>query len=416
MTDTGRRGPASFALDLRPLRHRPFRRLWGSTVVTAVGGQVSAVAVPVQVYAMTGSSTMVGLASLAGLVPMAVAALWGGSIADVVDRRTMMLVTNTGLALTVLALWVHAATGNGSVALLMFLVAVQQACYGANGPARGAAVARLVPDDLLAPAVALNTTVMQVGMVAGPLAAGALIPLVGIPALYLVDFVALALAVLAVAGLPRLRPLVRPTMRPGAASIGAGLKYIVANTVLVASFLLDIVAMTFGMPRAIFPELATGFEGVGSGMALGLLFAAIPAGAVLGGLLSGRLVLVRRHGRMLIGAVVAWGVLIALAGASHVLWITLLCLALAGVADLVSAVFRGTILQEAATDEMRGRIQGVKLVVVAGGPRVADALHGFAADLIGPRAAMALGGVLAVAVLAVLPRFLRALWSYTPAR
>ncbi|SES43138.1 Transmembrane secretion effector [Streptomyces sp. yr375] len=399
--DRPRRGWRRWAMDTRPLRRPAYRRLWSSTIVTAVGSQLTAVAVPKQIYDITGSSAWVGYASLAGLVPMVVFALWGGAIADTVDRRKLLLITNSGIAVTSVLFWLQAVSGLDSVAVLMVLLAVQQAFFGLNSPARSASIARLVPADELAAANALGSTVMQTGLVAGPLLAGALIPVIGLPELYLLDAVALCATLWAVFRLPALPPLAgTTTRRAGVREIVAGFRYISRHKVLLLSFLADIIAMVFGMPRALFPQLAAEtYASYGEGLALGLLFAAIPVGAVLGGLLSGTFSRARRHGWMVIGAVVAWGAAITGFGLSGSLWLAVVFLAVAGVADMVSMVFRGAILLSAATDEMRGRMQGVFTVVVVGGPRLADVLHGTAGAAFGPREAVAGGGLLVVATM-----------------
>ncbi|MFF7331195.1 MFS transporter [Streptomyces sp. NPDC090306] len=399
-----RTGWRRWAMDTRPLRHPAFRRLWTSTIVTSVGSQLTAVAVPKQIYDITGSSAWVGYASLAGLVPLVVFALWGGAIADSMDRRKLLLITNCGIAVTSLLFWVQAVLGFDSVGTLIVLLALQQAFFGLNSPARSASVARLVPAHELPAANALSSTVMQTGLVAGPLLAGALIPVIGLPELYLIDALALCVTVWAVFRLPALPPLDGSTSRrAGWREVSAGFHYISLHKVLLLSFLADIVAMVFGMPRALFPQMASEtFAPYGEGLALGMLYAAIPIGAVVGGLFSGTFSRARRHGWMVIGAVVAWGVAVAGVGLSRNLWVAVVFLAAAGVADMVSMVFRGAILLSAATDEMRGRLQGVFTVVVAGGPRLADVLHGTGGSLFGPRAAVAGGGLLVVVIMLVL--------------
>ncbi|MEV7138838.1 MFS transporter [Streptomyces tauricus] len=418
--DRPRSGWRRFAMDTRPLRRPAYRRLWSSTIVTAVGSQLTAVAVPKQIYDITGSSAWVGYASFAGLLPLVVFALWGGAIADTVDRRKLLLVTNIGIAVTSLLFWIQAFTGLGSVAVLMVLLAVQQAFFGLNSPARQASIARLVPKDELAAANALGSTVMQTGLVAGPLLAGALIPVVGLAELYLIDAVALCATVWAVYRLPALPPLATATAaagragRAGLKGIAEGFRYISLNQVLLLSFLADIIAMVFGMPRALFPQLASQtYAPYGEGLALGLLFAAVPIGAVLGGLMSGTFSRARRHGLMVIVAVVAWGVAITGFGLSANLWVAVAFLAAAGVADMVSMVFRGAILLSAVTDELRGRMQGVFTVVAAGGPRLADVLHGTAGSALGARTAVAGGGLLVVVSMLVLAATMPALRRYS---
>ncbi|MGR6968480.1 MFS transporter [Streptomyces cynarae] len=408
------RGWRRWAMDTRPLRRPAYRRLWSSTIVTAVGSQLTAVAVPKQIYDITGSSAWVGYASLAGLLPLALFALWGGAIADSMDRRRLLLITNSGLAVTSVLFWVQAATGLRSVVVLMVLLALQQAFFGLNSPARNASIARLVPADELPAANALGSTVMQTGLVAGPLLAGALIPVIGLSELYLIDAVALCVTVWAVVRLPALPPQAAAAdSRAGWQAIAEGFRYISLHKVLLLSFLADIIAMVLGMPRALFPQLAAQtFAPYGEGLALGLLFAAIPIGAVLGGLLSGTFSRARRHGLMVIAAVIGWGAAITGLGLTTNLWVAVAFLALAGVADMVSMVFRGAILLSAATDEMRGRMQGVFTVVVAGGPRLADALHGTAGSVLGARAAIAGGGLLVIAATLVLALATPALRTY----
>ncbi|MFG2191770.1 MFS transporter [Streptomyces sp. NPDC048639] len=393
-----------WTVDTRPLRHPAYRRLWSSTIVTAIGSQLTAVAVPKQVYDITGSSAYVGYTSFVGLVPLVVFALWGGAIADSMDRRTLLLVTNTGIAVTSVLFWVQAAAGSESVLLLMVLLAVQQAFFGINSPTRSASIARLVPESELPAANALGSTVMQSGMVAGPLLAGALIPVIGLPELYLLDALALCAAVWAVWRLPALPPLTDAgKRRAGWRQVADGFRYITARQVLLLSFVADIIAMVLGMPRALFPQLAaTTYAPWGEGFALGLLFAAIPIGAVAGGLLSGTFSRARRHGLMVIGAVVAWGAAVTGFGLSASLWWAVAFLAIGGVADMVSMVFRSAILQSAVTDEMRGRMQGVFTVVVAGGPRLADLLHGTAGSALGTRTAVAGGGLLVIVTMVAL--------------
>jgi Transmembrane secretion effector len=398
-------------LDTTPLRHAPYRRLWSSTIVTSLGSQLTAVAVPTQIFDMTGSSAWVGIASLVALGPLIVFALWGGAIADTVDRRKLMLFTNISMALLMIVFWLQAALHLGSIPLLLVLVGLQQALFGMNMPARSASVARLVPIGELPAAIALNSTVMQAGWIAGPLAAGALIPVIGLPTLYLLDAVALTATIWAVWRLPALPPLHSEARRAGWRDVLNGFGYVATHRLLLVSFLADILAMVFGMPRALFPELAhLGYPGVSRDFALGLIFAAIPIGSLLGGLLSGTFSHLRRHGLMVILSVCGWGLAIVGFGLSRSIWAAVSFLALAGAMDMVSMVFRGTILQAAATDEMRGRMQGVHTVVVVGGPRVADVIHGVLAPAAGA-AAVTIGGgtlvvVLTIALALAVPAFL----------
>jgi MFS family permease len=409
-----RRRLGALVLDVRPLRVPPFRRLWVSTSVTAIGSQLTAVAVPKQVYDLTSSSGYVGLAGAVALAPLLVFGLWGGAVADTVDRRKLLILTNAGIAVTSVLLWVQAAVRLDSVWVVLALLALQQAFFAVNQPARSASIARLVPVQLIPSANALYSTVFQFGAVLGPLLAGAFIPVVGLPTLYLVDAVGLCLTLWAVWRLPPLPPLTGTSRRAGIADVVDGFRYLSVRKVLLASFLLDIIAMVAGMPRALFPEMAerTFGDPPGGGVALGWLFAAIPIGAVVCGVLSGWLSRVRRHGVAVAAAVAVWGVAVAGFGLAHQLWLAVVFLAVGGAADMVSMVYRSSILQAAATDEMRGRMQGVFTVVVAGGPRVADLLHGTLGAALGTSAAVAGGGVLVVVFVVVAMALLPAFWKY----
>lgn len=412
--------------DTRPLSHPDFRRLWVANIITVIGGQLTVVAVPAQLYSMTGSSGWVGLTGIFGLVPLLVFGLWGGALADSLDRRMLLVVTSIGLAVTSALFWVQAALGVTNPWVLLWLFALQQAFFALNQPVRTAIVPRLVPARELAAANSLNMTVLQVGAVAGPLVGGILIPVIGFSALYAIDAICLVLAVLMVVRLPMLPPIGAPT-KAGLRSVFDGFAYLAKHPVVMMSFAVDIVAMVFGMPRALFPEIANmSFGGpTEGGWVFALLFAAIPLGGVLGGIFSGWVSRVSRHGLAVVIAVIVWGA--AITGFGVAVWfapgrpgllvaVAVGCLMIGGAADVASAAFRSTILLQAATDDMRGRLQGVFTVVVSGGPRVADLLHGSTAALVGTAVATAGGGVLViigtVALALLVPAFVR--YRFTP--
>lgn len=401
-------------LDTRPLQYPAFRRLWLSTIVTEIGAQFTTVAVPKQLFDLTGSSGYVGLAGVFGLVPLVVFGLWGGAVADTMDRRRLLLITNGGLATASILLWLVAAIGSRSVWLVLVLFAVQQTFFAINMPARGAAIARLVPLSLMPSAQALGASVFQLGAIVGPLLAGALLPFAGLPVLYLVDALGLSAALWSVSRLPGMRPRDGAPTRAGLRSVIDGFRYAAQHSVLLASFLMDMIAMVFGMPRALFPEMAerTFGDPPGGGVALGWMYAAIPLGSFAVGLFSGWLRRIPRHGAGVTCAVIAWGVAVVGFGLAGSLWWAVLFLVLGGGADLVSMVYRGSMLQAAATDDMRGRMQGVFTVVVSGGPRLADALHGSAGALVGTPLAVAGGGVLVVLAAAFAAMALPAFWRY----
>ncbi len=405
-----------FAIDTRPLRQPAYRRLWTSTIVTSVGSQLTAVAVPKQIYDDTGSSSWIGVASFAALAPLVVFGLWGGAVADAADRRKLLLVTNVGIAVTSILFWAQSAMGTHSVWPLILLLAAQQGLFGVNSAARGSAIPRLVPTSQLAAANSLGATVMMVGSLFGPMLAGALIPVVGISTLYLVDAIGLTAMIWAVFRLPALPPLIEAAARRRADwnQVADGFRFVAANKLLLLSFVADLIAMVLGMPRALFPQMAATTFG-GNHLALGLLFAAIPAGSLVGGLLSGTFTRIRRHGAMTIAAVAVWGVAMIGFGLSGSIVLACLFLALGGLADFVSMVFRSAILQMAAPDEMRGRMQGVFTVVVAGGPRLADLVHGVGGATVGTRATVAGGGVAVVIAVLITALLVPSYWRYQAA-
>jgi MFS family permease len=397
------------AIDTTPLRNRDYRRLFVGQGVAFVGFQVTAVAVPVQVYDISRSSFWVGMIGLVGLVPLVVFGLWGGAVADAVDRRRLLLAASTTLWVVTLGLLAQAALGLRSLVLILALVAVQSAAFAVSSPTRNAIIPRLLSRDLVPAANTLNFTVTNVSTVAGPVLAGVVLARWGFPAAYAIDAVLFTVALYAALRLPPLPPLVAEIARPGLRAVVDGLRFIAGKPVLVMSFAVDIVAMVFAMPRALFPEVAeTRFGGK---EAVGWLFAAIAIGAVLGGLSSGWIGRVRRQGVALVVAIVAWGIAVALAGLARALWLAVVLLAVAGAADLVSAVFRQTILQVYAPDEMRGRMQGVFIVVVAGGPRLGDLRAGATAAVAGATVSWVAGGiacaVVVVLVALLVPSFLR---------
>ena len=402
------RGPLSGMLaDTRPLQNEHFRRLWLANIVTVIGAQLTVVAVPAQIYADTGSSAYVGLTGLFGLVPLVVFGLWGGALADVFDRRTLLIITTGGLIGTSALFWLQAAYGNTNVWLLLSLFSVQQAFFAVNQPTRSALLPRIMALEQLPAANSLNMTVFQAGAIGGPLVAGALIPVLGFEWLYLIDTITLFATLGAVVRLPPLPVLGATRGTPGLRSVVEGLTYLRGHPVLMMSFVVDLIAMVFGMPRALFPEIAhLGFGGPDAGgLAFALLFAAIPAGAVLGGVFSGWVSRVDRQGLAVIVCILVWGAAmvgfgLAVGLAPHwptaMLAVSLLMLVLGGAADMASAAFRTSMLQSAAEDSVRGRLQGVFIVVVAGGPRIADVVHGASATVVGTAVATAGGGVLVV--------------------
>jgi MFS family permease len=399
------------AIDTKPLRHLAYRRMFVGFGVSSFGFQLTAVAVPVEMFQLTRSSFWVGLLGVAGLVPLLVFALWGGAVADVVDRRRLLLASSLLMWSSTVGLLVQALLHVGSPELLLGLVAVQTTAYAVSSPTRQAIVPRLVPAAELPAANALSTTVGNAAMVAGPLAAGVLLARFDVASAYAVDAIAFTGVLWATVRLPALPPS-NGNARAGWRDVKDGLAYILGAPLLLLSFAIDIAAMVLAMPRALFPEVAA--DRYGDGGAVGWLFAAIALGSMLAGLTSGWIGRIRRQGVALVIAVMAWGLAVAGAGLARQLWLAVLLLAVGGAADLVSAVYRQTILQTYAPDELQGRMQGIFIAVVAGGPRLGDLRAGVTAAAFGTTAAWSGGGVAAAVLAGVLAVAFPALLRYRP--
>jgi MFS family permease len=382
------------AIDTRPLRHPAYRRIFVGNATSYFGTQFTAVAVPVQMFALTHSSLWVGYLGIAGLVPLLVFAVWGGALADVLDRRRLLLASSLLMWAGTLCLLAQALIRANNPVLLLVLVALQSIGVAVSSPTRNAIIPRLLPAAEVPQANTLNFTAGMAASVVGPLVAGVLIRY-DVAWAYAVDAVTFTAALWAALRLPPL-PVIGAESRGGLADVLFGLRFLLGSPLLVLSFAVDIAAMVLAMPRALFPEVATArFGGPG---AIGWLYAAIALGSVLAGLTSGWIGRVRRQGVALVVAVVVWGLAVAAAGLAGQLWLCVLLLAVGGAADLVSAVYRQTILQTAVPDELRGRMQGVFTAVVVGGPRLGDLRAGATAAALGTGTAWVAGGVAAAGV------------------
>ncbi len=397
------------AVDVTPLRQPDFRRLFIGQGVSFVGYQLTAVAVPVQMYDVTRSSLWVGLIGLAAFVPLVVFGLYGGAVSDAVDRRRLYIASSCLVWGVTGGLLLQALLGLDNRWVLLGLVALQSVGFAVSSPLRGAILPRLLHRDQVPAANTLNFTMSSVGTVIGPLTAGLVLAKSTYAVAYGIDAALFTVGFYAALRLPPLPP-VGVVVRPGLRSVLDGLRFIAAKPVVLMSFAVDIVAMLFAMPRALFPEAAE--QRFHDQAAVGWLFAAIAIGAVVGGLASGWIGRVQRQGVALVAAVCGWGVAVALAGLAHALWLAVLLLAVAGAADLVSAVYRQTILQTYAPDEMRGRMQGVFIVVVAGGPRLGDLRAGGTAAAVGATTSWVGGGIACVVVVLGLALAVPALVRY----
>ena len=416
MTDIGRPEPpqrgllARIAVDIRPLREsRDFRRLWFGVGISAIGSQITLVAIPFQVYEETRSTLLVGFLGLAALVPMLVVPIYGGAVADAVDRRRLLLFSDVAALLVTGGLLVNALLPEPSIWFLFVAEALGTTAYGFQRPARNALTPRLVREDQLLAAIAVEDVVFTLARVAGPVLAGVLIAVIGLGGAYAIDMATFAASLVAIWLLPPVPPA-PDADRPSLQSILAGFRYVVRREVLLGIFVVDTIAMIFGMPRALFPAFAEQLGG-GAGV-LGLLYAAPFAGALVASLTSGWMMAVRRQGVGVLIAAAAWGAAIAVVGFAEAVWFALLFLAVAGAADFISAVLRSNILLTVTPDSMRGRVSGIELAQVAGAPYLGDAEGGIVASLTSVRASIVSGGVLTVIGTAVAALALPALVRY----
>jgi MFS family permease len=397
--------------DLTPLRaSRDFRVLFAGAGVSYLGRQLTVVAIPFQVYLITRSSLAVGMVGLAAVVPLVTLSLAGGAIADAMDRRKLLLVTQVLSASTSAGLALNAGSSSPRLWPIYVLAALSAGLAGVDLPARNAVIPRLVGRDLFQAAAALSQIQFQVGQVLGPALAGLIIARVSLAAAYWIDVASFGAAVVGVLLIAPQPPEGGGT-RASLSSIGEGLRYLKGRRLLVSTFLIDIDAMVFGMPRALFPALATGFFG-GGAATVGLLYAAPGAGALLGALTTGWVGRVRRQGRAVIVSVAVWGGAIAAFGLVPWLPVGLALLAVAGAADVVSAVFRNTILQLSVPDALRGRLSSVHIAVVTGGPQLGDAEAGAVAALTSARTSVVSGGLACVVGVLVLLRLVPELARY----
>ncbi|MFI7398382.1 MFS transporter [Micrococcus luteus] len=416
---------ARLLVDITPLRVSPaYRRLWLGNTLSYVGTQLTLVAVSLEVFALTGSSFAVGLLGLAALVPLVVAGLYGGAIADRHDRRRVALTSSAVMWLTTVGIAAQAWAGLESVPVLYALVALHSGASGINQPTRGAIIPALVGLPLVPAANALNMMTFSVALMVGPMLGGVLVAAVGYAWTYSIDVVTFLAALYAVWRLPSLPPQqaeVAPASgaRGGLASVVEGLRFLGSRPNLRMTFLADIVAMATAFPRALLPAIGAVVFGGGEA-AVGVLLAAMAAGAFFAGLFSAPFTRLHAQGWGVYVSILVWGGAVAAFGG--VVWwarslpdgdprltlafaLAALCMAVGGAADSLSGVFRGSILQSATPDHLRGRLQGVFVVVVAGGPRLGELITGGASVGLGEGPTLLAGGVLCMLGVTALMRW-----------
>jgi MFS family permease len=396
-------------VDTTPLQHRDFRLLFIAGTVFYLGGMVSYVAIPFQVYTLTGSNFAVGAIGLVELVPLVVFGLYGGALADHVDRRKLLVLTGIAQAVVTVGLAVNAFRDDPSVPLIFVLAAFLAASSSMQRPSREALMPRTVPHDKIMAGQALTSLGMQIGVLVGPLVGGLLVAYVGIGWCFVVDIVGLVIAT----GLffaMRPYPHRAETTPPSLAGIGQGLRYALSRRDLLGTYLVDIAAMLLAMPVVLFPALAE--EVFERPELLGLLYSAETVGALLATALSGWTARIHHHGRAIVVAALFYGLFVGLAGLMPSIWLVLVFFMLAGSADMISAVFRGTVWNMSIPEGMRGRMAGIEMLSYSVGPLGGQVRAGLTADLWTVRGAIVSGGFACVAGVAVTALVLRDFWSY----
>ncbi|MDQ6601120.1 MAG: MFS transporter [Chloroflexota bacterium] len=382
--------------DTRPLQESPaYRRLWIGQSLSVIGSRMTSVAVPVQVYALTHSSLAVGMIGLTIAVPLIGLGLLGGSIADAFDRRRLVLITTTLLAVVSLLFALQALLDLRQLWLLYVLIAVQSCLSAIDQPARRTFIPRLLPPDRIPAATALSFLSFHVSNTVGPLVAGTIIAAAGLQTAYVVDAVSFFFSFYGVMRLPAMPPQ-GGGASPGLRAVAEGLRFVRHQPVIATTLLVDLNATFFGMPFALFPALAATRFG-GGAQTVGLLYAAPAIGGVIASACSGPLSHLHHQGRAVLIAVAIWGTAIAGFGATKLLWLGVILLAVAGAADVVNGVFRTTIIQVNTPDALQGRVNSVGFVVGAGGPHLGDVESGVVASVISPVFSAVSGGLASVA-------------------
>ena len=377
------------ALDLTPLRvSRDFRLVWIGLLITSSGSQFTLVAVFVQVTRLTGSEAAVGVTGLAWLVGLVMGSIGGATILDAWDRRTLLVLAQIGLLAGVSVLLLGAIAGDPPLGVIYGGLALMAACSAIDGPTRSAMTPRLLGAELVPSAQALNQVVWNTAGLFGPAVAGLLIVQVGVAWAYAIDLLSVVGMLVAALSIRPMPPEERDSEDRGLRAIREGFSFVRRSRLLLSTFVIDLIAMIFGLPRSLFTFM------VADARFVGLLFSAPAVGALVGALTSGWTRHVRRQGLAVIIAVALWGVAIAAFGWSggH-LWLALLMLAAAGWADVISAIYRSTILQVSVPDRLRGRLSGIHILVVTGGPRLGDVEAGLVAAWMTPAFSVVSGGL-----------------------
>ena len=396
-------------LSLAPLKkHRDYQLLYTGQLVSMFGSMITYVAVPYQVFELTHSSFAVGLLGAAQLVPLLIFALWGGAYADAMDRRKLLIVSEIFMTCGSLALAINGMFARGNVALIFVVSAAMSACNGFHRPALDAMTPRLVDREDLTAVSALNSFRFSVSAIGGPALGGIVMGALGYPLTYAIDVLSFLISLVSLAAIRRMPPA-EHAARPGIRSIVQGLRYAVRRPELIGTYAVDMVAMTFAMPMALFPSMADAWGGA---WAVGWLYSAMSVGSLCTSLFSGWTTRVRRHGAAVVVAAALWAVAIVGLGFAPHLPAAVVCLAMAGAADSVSAVFRGTIWNETIPSDLRGRLAGVEMISYLSGPLLGNARAGWVASISSNMISVVSGGLACFAGVLLCIPILPAFWNY----
>lgn len=383
-------------LDIGPLRSsHHFRRQWVGMSLGALAHQVATVAVLFQVWELTNNPFWTGAIGLATAIPLITFGLWGGVLADVCDRRRLIVWTTLGQLLAVLGLAAQALVGVGSVLVVLALVATSSGCGATGAAARRTLPSRLLVREQVAAGVALTHLGFQAAMLTGPALGGLAIARSGVEGAYLATAVGVAAALYAAGRLPSLPPRGEP-QRTGIRALIDGVREVVRRPVIRGSFGADLFATVLAMPIALFPMINDLRFG-GDPQTLGLFLSAIAVGGIAASAASGAITRAARPGQVQLGAGIVWGLALAGVGVARTAWLALALLVVAGAADTVSVVSRGAMVQLATPDDRLGRISSVEHVIGLAGPNVGNFRAGIVAGLASPAVALVSGGLACVA-------------------
>lgn len=396
-------------MDMSPLRELPaFRQLWFSSLITRFGSMITYVAAPYQIKELTGSYVAVGVLGVLETIPLIIFGLYGGTLADRVDRKHVVLATEFALMSCVLLLAINSRLEDPRVWVIYLVAMLAASADGIQGPSLNAIVPRIVPSEKLAAASALNSLTHSVGFIFGTMLGGVLVASVGFTYSYIFDALTFGVSMLLLLKLPRIAPT-RQVHESPLPAIVESVRYAWSRKDLLGTYLIDTAAMVFAYPVALFPFLADQLD---SPQSLGLLYAAGAVGAAFATLTSGWTARIRRHGMAVVYAAMIWGIGIAIVGLSNSLPLALLGLAIAGAADMVSGLFRSLIWNMSIPDDLRGRMAGIEMLSYSIGPQLGQVRSSFSAQLFGLNRAFISGGLLCTAAVGACAAALPTLRNY----